>query len=122
MRRLAAALALALAAHAPAGALELLMLDAPACEWCARWDAEIAPAYPRTAEGACAPLRRQGIRDALPEGVSLAKPPRYTPTFVLLDGGREVGRIDGYPGADFFWPMLGELIARAGAPCPGAGG
>ena len=29
---------------------------------------------------------------------------------MLLDDGREVGRIEGYPGEDFFWFLLGELI------------
>ena len=36
----------------------------------------------------------------------------YTPTLVLMDGGREVGRIVGYPGADLFWGLLGELFQR----------
>lgn len=36
---------------------------------------------------------------------------RYTPTFVLIDGGREVGRIEGYPGEAFFWGLL-EKLAR----------
>ena len=36
----------------------------------------------------------------------------YTPTFVLMDGGREIGRIVGYPGEDFFWSLLGELVQR----------
>jgi hypothetical protein len=40
----------------------------------------------------------------------------YTPTFVLADGNREIARIEGYPGDDFFWTllerMLGQLPAR----------
>ncbi len=35
-----------------------------------------------------------------------------SPTFILIDGGREIGRIVGYPGADFFWGLVAELIAR----------
>jgi hypothetical protein len=30
----------------------------------------------------------------------------------LLDDGREVGRILGYPGEGHFWGLLGELIER----------
>ncbi|MBL3206218.1 thioredoxin family protein, partial [Klebsiella pneumoniae] len=37
---------------------------------------------------------------------------RYTPTFILVDGGREIGRIEGYPGADFFWGLLERLAQR----------
>ena len=53
------------------------------------------------------------IYDPLPEGVTLARPARYTPTFVLLVDGREVGRIKGYPGEDFFYGLLQRLITRA---------
>ena len=31
---------------------------------------------------------------------------------MLVDNGREIGRIVGYPGADFFWAMLGELMSK----------
>ena len=33
-----------------------------------------------------------------------------TPTFVLAEGGREVGRIVGYHGEDFFYGMLDGLL------------
>ena len=42
------------------------------------------------------------------EEVVLA-PIRYTPTFVLARDGREVGRIEGYPGDSFFWALLDKL-------------
>lgn len=109
-------IAIALLAGQPAGAgMSLLMFDQTACEWCARWDAEIGGAYHLTEEGREAPLERQSIRAPLPEGVTLDRPARFTPTFVLLRDGREVGRIEGYPGADFFYPMLRRLIGEATA-------
>jgi hypothetical protein len=37
----------------------------------------------------------------------------FTPTFVLVEDGTEAGRIEGYPGEDFFWPLLAKLIAQA---------
>ena len=37
---------------------------------------------------------------------------RFTPVFVLVDGGREIGRIRGYPGDTFFWGLLANLIER----------
>jgi hypothetical protein len=91
---------------------ELMMVDQPGCIYCERWEAEIAPAYPKTAEGRAAPLRRHGLHDPLPEDVTLERPALFTPTFVLLRDGQEVGRIEGYPGEDFFWGVLAELIAR----------
>ena len=113
---LAAALGLAalLAAALPARAeLELLMFNRAGCEWCAKWEEEIGGGYASSAEGRQAPVRRVPIHEGAPEGVALDRPPRYTPTFVLLADGEEVGRIDGYPGASFFYPMLARLIERA---------
>lgn len=94
-----------------APAAELLMFEKPGCPWCARWDAEVAPGYSRSPEGRRAPLRRLDVR-ARPAGVMLAAPITHSPTFVLVDRGREVGRITGYPGADFFWGLLEELLAK----------
>ncbi|WP_235019380.1 thioredoxin family protein [Tabrizicola flagellatus] len=99
--------------RAGAEGLELLMFEQPGCIYCARWDQEIAPQYPLTAEGKAAPLRRLQLREPLPPDLTLDAPPVYTPTFVLVAAGVETGRIEGYPGADFFWPLLAELITEA---------
>lgn len=116
MRPVAAVLMLLVLFCGPSRAqqLELLMLDQQGCEWCEAWESDIGGAYPLTEEGRIAPLRRVGIHDPLPDGVSLARRAHFTPTFVLLSDGTEVGRIDGYAGAEFFYPMLGRLLAAAG--------
>jgi thioredoxin-related protein len=88
------------------------MFERPDCVWCQRWDAEIAPAYPRTVEGSLAPLRRIHIRDQDIAGVLLERPITVTPTFVLANNGREIGRILGYPGNEVFYGLLGELIKQ----------
>jgi hypothetical protein len=106
----------ALFASLGADAAELLMFDDPGCVWCRRWNAEIAPSYPKTREGQQAPLRRVPIRDQARAGVALARPINVTPTFVLVEDSQEVGRIDGYAGKDFFYPMLAELLRRIVPP------
>jgi hypothetical protein len=108
------ALLAALVASAGIGAqaAELVMFEDPTCVWCRRWHAEIGPGYPRTAEGRFAPLRRVHIRDQELAGVALERRITVTPTFVLAEDGREVGRIVGYPGNAFFWELLGELLRR----------
>lgn len=98
-----------------AAPLELLMVEQPGCAYCARWHEEIGPHYPLTDEGRRAPLRSQQLRAPVPDDIHLAAPPVFTPTFILLAGGREVGRLEGYPGEDFFWPLIAALIARADA-------
>lgn len=111
---LATALALA-PATLLAGERALLMFQRDGCSYCRRWDAEIAPAYPRTAEGQAAPLIRLDIHDPLPDGVTLTgRPPAFTPTFVLTDDGTEVARIEGYAGDEFFWVMLTDMLVKNG--------
>ena len=113
MTRFRALLAALMLLAAPASAeVRLLMVEEPGCLYCARWLAEVGDAYALTAEGRIAPLARAQLREALPEGVTLDRPAVFTPTFVLLNNGAEVGRIEGYPGEHFFWPLLGQLIGR----------
>lgn len=105
--------ALSLVTATPLLAAELLMFDDPGCMWCARWDAEVGPDYPGSPAAAIAPLRRLDLRaDPLPEGLELDSRVRYTPTFVLVDEDREVGRITGYPGRLAFWVQLDRLLGQ----------
>ncbi len=97
----------------PIQAAELVMFESKVCEWCDAWHAEIGPIYPKTDEGKRAPLRKVDIHDHRPPDLDAIESVRFTPTFVLLDDdGQEVGRINGYPGEDFFWGLLSELIAK----------
>jgi hypothetical protein len=100
------------------GAAELVMFEDPSCSWCRRWHREVGPSYPRSPEGLRAPLRRVHIRDQRKAGVSLAGPVNVTPTFVLAERGRELGRIVGYPGSDFFYPAIADLLERLPRPVP----
>ncbi len=90
--------------------VRLLMLDSQGCAYCEAWTAEVGDAYHKTSEGRIAPLLRQNIRDDLPQGVALKSAAVFTPTFILLDNGVEIGRITGYPGEDFFWWMLENML------------
>ena len=101
--------------------MALLMAEEDGCMWCARWDAEISDIYPKTPEGQAAPLQRIDIHHPLPGNVALNRPLHFTPTFVLLDDGHEIGRIEGYPGEDFFWGLLGVLLRDAGVPLETSG-
>ena len=100
-----------LAGQTAAGGLELLMFEQPGCIYCARWHEEVGPEYPITDEGKAAPLRQLQLRDRLPADIEIVSQPVFTPTFILIENGAEVGRIEGYPGEDFFWPLLSQLIA-----------
>jgi len=105
-------LLLVLAAGLPAAAAELIMFEAAGCPYCARWNREIAPIYPKTAEGKRAPLRRVDIAQPRPVDLAAIQNIVYTPTFVLVEEGKEVGRIVGYSGDEIFWSLLAELFAK----------
>ena len=93
-----------------AHAAELVMFEQAGCVWCRIFDREIAPIYHKTEEGRRAPLRRVDISRRVPRDLAFIDRERLTPLFVLVDRGREIGRIRGYPGEDNFWGLLDELM------------
>ncbi|MEP2953229.1 MAG: hypothetical protein ABJN39_14230 [Sulfitobacter sp.] len=109
MIRTLTALSLAAFTALPVWAVELVMVEQPGCIYCERWDKEIAPAYPKTAEGEFAPLRRVDI-SVVEDSVTPQRAVVFTPTFLLVEDDTELGRLEGYPGAEFFWPMLNMLL------------
>jgi hypothetical protein len=97
----------------PAAAAELVMVEQRGCLYCKMWHDDVGPEeYALTPEGAAAPLRRIDLRPPYPEDLSFAGPLRITPTFVLVDDGVEVARLEGYPGEDFFWGLLGRMLSE----------
>src|SRR3954471_18137656 len=123
LRAFGALCILAMLSQAVAAA-ELVMYRRDGCPWCAKFDRELGPIYPKTEFNQRAPLRMINLdhdRD-LPIAHGAI---RYTPTFVLAENGKEVGRIEGYPGEDYFWPRLENLFqvlkeAQTQATAPGA--
>ena len=93
-------------------AAELVMVEEAGCIWCARFNREIGPIYDKTPEAERAPLRRIDIKGERPDDLSFDGPLRITPTFVLVDEGAEIARIEGYPGEELFWPMLTRMLSE----------
>ncbi len=106
------ALAMFLLLPVTTNAAELIMFDSPTCSWCEAWENEIGDIYHKTNEGKRAPLRRQSIHDEIPPDLNYLKAIRYTPTFILISQGKEIGRINGYPGEESFWFLLNQLIGK----------
>jgi thioredoxin-related protein len=99
-----------LAGSARTQAAELVMFERQGCPYCESFNREIAPIWPRTELGQRAPLRRVDIHSELPSDLHAIVVERITPVFVVVDRGREVGRIRGYPGEDNFWGLVTGLI------------
>jgi hypothetical protein len=94
-----------------ASAVRLVMVEEQGCRFCRQWDAEIGGGYRKTKEGRFAPLKRVQRSDPAIKGLA---PVVYTPTFVVMRSGEELGRITGYPGADYFYSELRPILAGAG--------
>ena len=90
-------------------AAELVMVEQHGCHWCEKWNAEIGHMYANTEESRRAPLRRIDLHD-LPDDIAFASRPVFTPTFVLVQDGQELGRMEGYAGDEFFWFLLDQLL------------
>ncbi|MFQ5755435.1 MAG: hypothetical protein ACE5H7_05000 [Acidiferrobacterales bacterium] len=106
--------AVAVAAESPA--TELIMFRSQTCEWCDMWEADVGSVYAKTPESRSMPLRRVDIEDPLPPDLTAIEPVAYTPTFVLWENGRELGRIVGYSGESHFWGLLEMLMHRSEPP------
>ncbi len=95
-----------------ARAAELLVFERDGCPSCIIFEHEVGRIYGNTKEAKVAPLKRINIK-SIPDAYRHVGGIVYTPTFVLVDDARHVvGRIEGYPGFDFFWERLDMLLDK----------
>ena len=104
-----AAIAFGLAASAASAAV-LFFVERVGCPYCLKWEREIAPSYGLSKEGKLAPLRKLDLGAGQPQ--QAARPVRFTPTFLVIERGHEVGRITGYSDEAMFWGMLSQILTR----------
>lgn len=108
---LAMAVLVAAGSQALAANVRLILVESPSCGYCIKWDREVGPSYPKSKEGRFAPLKRVQRGDAALKGLN---PVIYTPTFIVVRNGEEVGRVTGYSGKLYFWDELDQQLAKAG--------
>ena len=101
---------LSLSTTASFAAVNLVMVEEPGCVYCREWQRKIGPVYPKTDEASCAPLEIIDIGSSEIRSFETRYPVRFTPTFLLIEDGAEISRIEGYPGEDFFWGLLGMML------------
>ncbi len=96
-----------------AEAARMVFLERGDCPYCRRWLRDVGEqAWNRSDLGGRAALWRVDVAAGLPEALRFLTNWRFTPTFVLVRDGREVGRIIGYNGDLFFWQQAEVLIGR----------
>ncbi len=92
--------------------IELLVIEQDFCPYCERFNREIALTYPKTSEGQRAPLRKLDLFEPWPSEYVNVTPANFTPTFILVHNGLEIDRITGYPGDEYFWFLIGEMLDK----------
>ncbi len=92
------------------------MFNSSYFEWCDLWEEEVGIVYDKTWEARIVPVRRVDIHGPRPDDLKQIGRVVFTPTFVLIDNGRELGRINGYPGEGHFWSLLDEIVNQMPIP------
>jgi len=82
------------------------MFTSDHCPFCQAWEREVGKIYDQSPYGQQLPLTRHEFGSTVSDSLQLTAPVLGTPTFVVLDSDVEVGRIEGYSGADMFWWQL----------------
>lgn len=96
-------------ASAQASETYLVMIHEDNCPWCEAFEEEVGKFYHKTPESEILPLKRIDYHEKMPPNWQVNGVALFTPTFIILDDGVEVGRIEGYPGRELFWWRLSEF-------------
>jgi thioredoxin-related protein len=96
-----------------ASELELIVMEAEGCTYCDIFRRDVLPSYQASERGKDVPIRFLDVNDQTAEALGLDSPVDIVPTFVVLKNHREVGRIPGYVGPEFFFHSINHLISSA---------
>lgn len=91
-------------------ATSLVFVTSDHCPFCKAWEQQVGQLYDQTPYGKNAPLRRIDISMVATELPDLSPQVIGTPTFIILESGKEIGRIRGYTDADMFYWQLSDYI------------
>jgi hypothetical protein len=92
-------------------AAELIMVEQQGCYYCEEWKDQLGHIYPKTPEGKYAPLKTLDITEV--DGIKgLERDVIFTPTFILMEKNKELGRLEGYSSEDFFWELLEVILEK----------
>jgi thioredoxin-related protein len=92
-------------------AAELIMVEQQGCYYCEEWKDQLGHIYPKTPEGKYAPLKTFDITE-VDEIKGLERDVIFTPTFILMEKNKELGRLEGYSSEDFFWELLEVILEK----------
>lgn len=91
--------------------LQLVVMEAPGCIYCKIFRRDVLPSYEVSERGKDMPVRFVDVNDVDQSGISLDAPIDMLPTFVVVKGNHEVGRIPGYMGPEDFFHSINYLLS-----------
>ena len=86
--------------------MDLVMFESPSCGTCKLFKHEVLPIYASTPAGKTFALWRVQMGESV--AFRLRAPVTFTPTFIWVENGEEVGRFSGYYGKDKFLRIVNE--------------
>ncbi len=95
-----------------ARAMELVMFESPVCGSCKLFKREVLPIYAESPAGKVFPLWVAEMGGKVP--FRLNEPVTFTPTFIWVDNGVEVGRFAGYHGKEKFFSIVNKAASAYG--------
>lgn len=90
---------------------ELVVIETLNCAYCRVFRRELLPAYAASSRAKDMPIRFLKVNEVGRAGISLRQPISIVPTTLVLEEGREIGRIPGLTGHDTFFRAI-QMILR----------
>jgi thioredoxin-related protein len=98
----------------PGNRFELVVIEVDNCIYCGLFRRDVAPTYTASDRAKAVPMRFVDINAPDVDRLSLTNPIDSVPTVLVLENGREVGRIAGYVGPEIFFHSLNLLLPDRG--------
>ncbi len=98
----------------PDSRLELLVVEVDNCIYCGLFRRDVAPTYRVSGRAKTVPMRFIDINAPDVDRLALTAPIDSVPTVLVVENGREVGRIAGYVGPEIFFHSLSRLLPDGG--------
>jgi len=97
----------------PSGGLtaEVILVEQGGCYSCVRFEQEQGDVFDLWF-GSELPLRRVDIHGRWPYRNTGVRRPMGTPTFIVVEEGKEIGRFAGYANSRLFWKKLDAVLAK----------
>ncbi|MEO1206777.1 MAG: thioredoxin fold domain-containing protein [Pseudomonadota bacterium] len=97
---------------APKNQTELVVVETLDCAYCRSFRQNLLPAYAASRRAKETPIRFINYKEVRKSGISLKQPISIVPTILVLDDGREIGRIPGLTGQELFFKSIQHILGR----------